>query len=150
MAQFLNMFFPSNFHLQNCFPCLQNIHTHPPRFIQKTVPIWFGIIHITHTYERMVSVIICDSVCSLKKGPSNYQVSKFIFPVAFKCCSFKCLFEGKNFIPSLREEYHTVRFTSKQLNTFPSIVFKVFRSLYFSSSLNKAASLKSECLKLGF
>lgn len=94
-------------------------------------------------------VIICNSICFSKKGPSNYQVSKFIFPIAFKCCSFKCLFEGKNCIPSLHEQYHTVRFTSNQLNTFPSTVFKVFHFLYFPL-VNKAASFKSECLKLGF
>jgi len=110
----------------------------------------FWSANTTHTYERMGLVITCDSICSLKKGPSNYQVSKFIFPVAFMCCSFKCLFEGKNCIPSLLEQYHTVRFTSKQLNTFPSIVFKVFHSLYFLSLVNKAASFKSEHLKLGF
>lgn len=98
----------------------------------------------------MCLVIICDAIYSFKKGPSNYQVSKFIFPVAFKCCSFKCLFECKNCVPSLREQYHTVRFTSKQLNTFPSIVFKVFHFLYFPSLVNKAASCKSECLKLDF
>lgn len=107
-------------------------------------------VDLIHTYERMGLAIICDSICSFKKGPSNYQVSKFIFAVAFKCCSFKCLFECKNCAPSLHEQYHTVRFTSKQLNTFPSIVLKVFHFLYFPSLVNKAASCKSERLKLDF
>lgn len=142
----------SNFHLQSFFYAFKIYH--PPLLNPEHYPLrdfeLFLSIDIVHMFERMGWVIICDSICSLKKGPSNYQVSKFIFPVAFRCCSFKCFFEGKNCIPSLHEQYHTVRFTSKQLNTFPSIVFKVFHFLYFLSLVNKAASCKSECLKLGF
>lgn len=38
----------------------------------------------------------------------------------------------------------------QQLNTSPSIVLKVFHFLYFPSLVNKAATCKSECLKLDF
>lgn len=125
-----------------------------PFLIQKTVPMRFGIIFcqlilFIHMKEWAQLLFVIQSALS-KKVPAITRLVSSSFQFAFKCCSFKCLFECKNCIPSLREQYHTVRFTSKQLNTFPSIVFKVFHFLYFPSLVNKAASCKSECLKSDF
>lgn len=85
-----------------------------------------------------------------KKVPVNTRLVSSSFQLPSTAVVLSACLNARTCVPSLREQYHTVRFTSKQLNTFPSIVFKVFHFLYFPSLVNKAAGCKSEYLKLDF
>lgn len=149
---FIKNFF-SNYHLQRFFSAFRLLKlfalspkTLCPYIIGNNVHPLLLLIHM-----RKQAQLLSVTLSALwKKAPEITRSVSSSSEVACKCCSFKCLFEGKNCILSLCEQYHTVRFTSKQLNAFPSIVFKVFHSLYFPSSVNKATSFTSKCLKLGF